>query len=166
MDGVVHEILGKWDLIIAHPPCTYISNAGAARLYKRFNDKSYVELERFEKGWTARQFFKACLYADCDHVAVENPTPSGVFHLPKQTQIIQPYEFGHPYTKRTCLWLRGLNKLNPTNIVKPLGPWVCGNSEIWKKQGANGTVYGKEKDARHRSLTFWGVAQAMAEQWG
>lgn len=164
--GGWHYISGQWDLIIAHPPCTYLSNAGAARLYKRINGKSYIERDRFEKGWKARQFFKQCLNADCERAAVENPTPSGVFHLPEATQIIQPYEYGHPYTKRTCLWLKGLQKLKPTEIVEPVGPWVCGNSEIWKKQAEKGTVYGKEKSAKHRSKTFHGIAAAMAEQWG
>ena len=82
------------------------------------------------------------------------------------TQIIQPYEYGHPYTKKTCLWLKGLPQLQPTNIVKPIGGWVCGNAEIWKRQAASGQVVGKEKSAKHRSKTFEGIAKAMAEQWG
>ena len=65
----------------------------------------------------------------------------------------------------TCLWLKGLPKLQPTDVVEPLGGWVCGNAEIWKKQAAKGKVYGKEKSAKHRSKTFEGIAKAMATQW-
>lgn len=165
MDGQIHVHDG-WDLLIAHPPCTYLSNAGAARLYKRFGGKSYCELERLNKGFDAKEFFLAFYNADIKKIAVENPVPSGVYRLPPYTQIIQPYEHGHPYTKKTCLWLKGLPKLTPTNVVEPLGPYVCGNAEVWKKQAAKGVVYGKEKDARHRSKTFPGIAKAMAEQWG
>ena len=104
--------------------------------------------------------------ADCDRIAVENPMPSKVFELPTKSQIIQPYEFGHPFTKKTYLWLKGLPELLPTNVVVPVGPYVCGNVDIWKKQAAKGIVYGKEKDPRHRSKTFQGIADAMAEQWG
>ena len=86
--------------------------------------------------------------------------------MPPYTQIIQPYEYGHPFTKKTCLWLKGLPKLTPTNIVTPKGGWVCGNSEIWKREAANGEVVGKEKSPKHRSKTFEGIAAAMAEQWG
>lgn len=162
MDGRLHDV-PKWDLIIAHPPCTYLSNAGACRLYPR---KGELDVERYEKGLEAKAFFMEFLNADCEKICVENPIPSKVYDLPKYTQTIQPYEYGHPYTKRTCLWLKGLPKLQPTNIVTPLGGWVCGNAEIWKKQAANGRVYGKEKDAKHRSKTFEGIAAAMAEQWG
>ena len=162
MDGVTHDI-PKWDLLIAHPPCTYLSNAGACRLYPHSRQ---LDKKRYAKGMNAKQFFLTFLNADIERIAVENPIPSKVFALPPYTQIIQPYEYGHPYTKKTCLWLKGLPMLKPTNIVKPLGGWVCGNSEIWKRQAASGIVYGKEKDAKHRSKTFEGIAAAMAEQWG
>lgn len=162
VDGQTHIIKGKWDLLIAHPPCTYLSNAGACRLYPH---KGQLNQERYQKGLLAKDFFMNFLNADCDKIAVENPVPSKVFEMPPYTQIIQPYEYGHPCTKKTCLWLKGLPKLTPTNIVKPLGGWVCGNAEIWKKQAKQGQVYGKEKDAKHRSKTFVGIAEAMAEQW-
>lgn len=161
MDGNEYFVK-KWDLIIAHPPCTYISNAGACRLYPK---KGQLNQERYEKGLAAKAFLMKFLEADCEHIAVENPIPSKVFDLPPYSQIIQPYEYGHPYTKKTCLWLRGLPKLKPTDIVEPLGGWVCGNAEIWKKQAAKGKVYGKEKSAKHRSKTFEGIAKAMADQW-
>ena len=162
-DGEYHLFFGKWDLIIAHPPCTYLSNAGACRLYPQ---KGIIDENRYCKGIDAKKFFMEMLNADCDHIAVENPVPSKVFDLPQKTQVIQPYEFGHPFTKKTYLWLKGLPLLKPTDIVEPKGPYVCGNSEMWKRQAANGFVYGKEKSAKHRSKTFPGIAKAMAEQWG
>lgn len=162
-DTHTHTQIGRWDLIIAHPPCTYLSNAGACRLYPH---KGQLDTERYEKGLKGKEFFLKCLNADCERICVENPVPIRVFELPKQTQVIQPYEYGHPYTKKTYLWLKGLTSLTPTNIVEPKGGWVCGNSEIWKRQAANGVVYGKEKSAKHRSKTFPGIAAAMADQWG
>lgn len=162
MDGEEHRIDGKWDMIIAFPPCTYMSNAGACRMFPR---KGELNEERYAKAMEAKAFFMAFYNADCERIAIENPVPLTVVGLPEKTQVIQPYEFGHPFTKKTYLWLKGLPRLTPTEIVRPLGPYVCGNSEIWKKQAAKGTVYGKEKSAKHRSKTFPGVASAMAEQW-
>lgn len=153
----------KWDMIIAFPPCTYMRNAGACRMFPK---KGQIDEERFAKAMEAKAFFMEFYNADCERIAIENPVPLSVVGLPEKTQVIQPYEFGHPYTKKTYLWLKGLPKLTPTNVVEPLGPYVCGNSEIWKKQAAKGTVYGKEKSAKHRSKTFQGIAKAMAEQWG
>ena len=163
MDGIEHNIIGKWDMIIGHPPCTYLSNAGACRLYPK---KGELNMERYKKGMQAKEFFMKIYNADCDRIAIENPVPSKVFELPLKTQIIQPYEFGHPFSKRTYLWLKGLPNLIPTNIVQPKGSYVCGNAEVWKKQVAQGVVYGKEKDPKHRSKTFEGIAEAMANQWG
>lgn len=162
-DGELHTISGKWDMIIAHPPCTYLTNAGACRMYPQ---KGQIDSNRFAKAMDAKKFFMAFFNAECKKICIENPIPLSVVQLPKKTQVIQPFEFGHPYTKKTYLWLKGLPNLFPTNIVKPVGPYVCGNSEIWKKQAAEGVVYGKEKSARHRSKTFEGIARAMAEQWG
>ena len=167
-DGLGHTQSGKWDLLIAFPPCTYLSNAGACRLFKNEEDEGEfkgINVERLKKGILGRDFFMQMLRADCKYICVENPTPSSVFALPPSTQAIQPYMFGHPYTKRTNLWLKNLPGLIPTNLVEPIGPWVCGNSEIWKKQAENGVVYGKEKDVVHRSKTFSGIASAMADQW-
>lgn len=163
MDGMPHEIEGKWDLLICHPPCTFLSNAGACRLYPK---KGQIDPDRYAKGLKAKEFFLKFWNADCDRICIENPTPMRVFELPPYTQAIQPYEYGHPFTKRTCLWLKGLPKLVPTEVVEPLGPYVCGNAEIWKKQAAKGIVYGKEKSAKHRSKTFPRIAKAMADQWG
>lgn len=161
MDGVEHCVK-KWDLIIAHPPCTYLSNAGACRLYPK---KGQLNEERYEKGLKAKEFFMKFLKADCDKIAVENPIPSRIYGLPPYSQIIQPYEHGEPYSKKTCLWLKNLPNLQPTNIVKPKGMWVNGNSAVWKRQAANGEVIGKSKDPKERAKTFPGIARAMAFQW-
>lgn len=165
MDGTAHRIEGTWDLLIAHPPCTYLSNAGAARLYKKIGEKSYVELERLNKGFDAKEFFLKFLNASIDKIAVENPIPSGVYRLPKYSQVIQPYEYGHPYSKKTCLWLKGLPKLESTEIVKPICSWVSGGSKKadGSHRGNKGTAF---RDSKRRSKTFEGIAQAMAEQWG
>ena len=160
-----HTQTGQWDLIIAHPPCTYLSNAGAARLYKVIDGKHYIDRDRFEKGMDAKEFFLSFLNADCEHIAIENPTPSGVFRMPKYTQIIQPYEYGEPYSKRTCLWLKGVPNLKPTEIVEPICSWVSGGSK--KADGSErenkGTTF---RDSKRKSKTFPGIAKAMAEQWG
>ena len=161
-DGEIHRIDGKWDMIIAHPPCTYMSNAGACRMFPR---KGQIDPERFAKAMEAKEFFMSFYNADCPRIAIENPVPLSVVGLPEKSQVIQPYEYGHPYTKKTYLWLKGLPKLKPTDIVQPVGPYVCGNAEIWKKQAKKGVVYGKEKSAKHRSKTFEGWASAMAAQW-
>jgi hypothetical protein len=87
----------KWDMIIAFPPCTYLSNAGACRLYPK---KGVLDLERYRKGLEAKEFFMLFLNADCPRVAVENPVSSKVFDMPPFTQEIQPWQFGHPYTKK------------------------------------------------------------------
>lgn len=145
----------KWDLIIAHPPCTYLSNAGARFLYP----KGELNEERLQKGLRAKEFFMKLWNADCPKIAVENPIPSKVYGLPEYSQTIQPYEFGHPYSKKTCLWLKGLPKLQPTDIVpesKIESTKIAGN---WFNKG------GKDRQ-KNRAKTFPGIAKAMAEQWG
>lgn len=156
----------KWDLVIAHPPCTYLSNAGACRLYPK---KGELDMSRYAEGLNGKLFFMAFYYYGyfgCGKICIENPVPSGVFNMPKRDQIIQPWQFGHPYTKKTCLWLFGLPPLMPTEIMEERRPYICGNSEIWKRQAAEGEVFGKEKDPKYRSRSFEGVARAMATQWG
>mgnify|MGYP002507685587 CR=1 FL=1 len=164
MDGQTHDV-GRWDLLIAHPPCTYLSNAGAGRLYKRFDGKSYVELERLNNGLDAKQFFLEFLNAPIEKIAVENPIPSGVYRMPKYSQIIQPFEFGHPYSKKTCLWLKGIPPLEPTEVVKPVCSWVSGGSK--KADGTPRSNVGMPfRDSKRKSKTFSGIAMAMAEQLG
>ena len=152
MDGIEHSIDGKWDLIIAHPPCTYLSNAGARFLYP----KGVLNEERLAKGMIAKDFFMHFYNADCDRIAIENPIPSKVYGLPPYTQTIQPWMFGHPVQKKTCFWLKGLPKLHPTNIVEERqSTKIPGN---WFNHG------GKERQ-KNRAKTFPGIAKAMAEQW-
>ena len=152
MDGIEHSIDGKWDLIIAHPPCTYLSNAGARFLYP----KGVLNEERLAKGMIAKDFFMHFYNADCDRIAIENPIPSKVYGLPPYTQTIQPWMFGHPVQKKTCLWLNGLPELQPTNVVEERqSTKVPGN---WFNSG------GKERQ-KNRAKTFPGIAKAMAEQW-
>ena len=154
-DGTEHEINGRWDLIIGHPPCTYISNAGARHLYP----KGVLNEERLRQGIEATQFFLRILYADCDHIAVENPIPSSVYCLPPYTQVIQPYNFGHPFKKKTCLWLKGLPKLRHT---KEIAPKDCQSTKI----AGNWFNHGGKDRQRNRAKTFPAIAKAMAEQWG
>lgn len=157
MDGGMHKINGKWDLLIAHPPCTYISNAGVRFLYP--GGKGILNEERLKKGIEATHFFLRFLYADCEKIAVENPIPTKVYCLPKYSQIIQPYWFGHPLQKKTCLWLKNLPPLTPTNIIPKE---QCQSTKIagnWFNHG------GKERQG-NRAKTFPGIAKAMAEQWG
>lgn len=164
MDGCTHTHT-RWDMLIAHPPCTYLSNAGAARLYKRIDGKSYCELERLNKGFDAKEFFMAFWNADIEKIAVENPIPSGVYRLPPYTQVVQPYEHGHPYSKKTCFWLKGLPLLQPTCVVtEGVVSWVSGGSKDNKgnPRKNKGTTI---RDAKTRSKTFPGIAKAMAEQW-
>ena len=161
-DGQAHKIEGKWDLIIAHPPCTYLSNAGAARLYPK---KGEINEERYKKGLEAKKFFMEFFNADCEKVCIENPIPTRIYNLPQYTQTIQPYEHGHPYSKKTCLWLKGLQKITPTNLVEPLCSWVSGGSK--DKHGNRRKNCGtKFRDSKIRSKTFEGIAKAMADQWG
>ena len=154
-DKKQHEIKGEWDLIIAHPPCTYLSNAGARFLYP----KGELNKDRLKKGLVAKEFFMAFYNANCNKICIENPIPSKIYELPKYTQTVQPYEYGHPFQKKTCFWLKGLETLKPTNIMpkeKRQSTKVAGN---WFNKG------GKDRQ-RNRAKTFDGIANAMAEQWG
>lgn len=103
-DGKAHYV-ERWDLIIAHPPCTFMSNAGACRMYPR---KGQIDKARFQKAMEAKAFFLRFLNADCDRVAIENPRPLKIVELPKEDQRIQPYQFGDPWSKLTYLWLKNL----------------------------------------------------------
>lgn len=160
MDGQTHTIEGKWDMIVAFPPCTYLSNAGACRLYPK---KGQLNMERYQKGLEAKQFFLKFLNADCPRIAVENPVSSSVFEMPKHTQEIQPYMFGHPFTKKTRLWLRGLPKLEATALVDPVAQY-CPAGTGRKDRSKYGAAK-RGEDAKNRSKTFTGIAKAMAEQW-
>ena len=156
---VVPLIKEKWDMIIAFPPCTYLSNAGARHLFP----KGVLNQERYEKGLKAKEFFLMFLNADCPHIAVENPVSSRIYNMPPASQEIQPYQFGHPYTKKTRLWLRGLPLLKPTNVVTPTGAWCTRRRKHGYVKGASELLPGDK--AINRAKTFPGIAKAMAEQW-
>ena len=141
--GDVRDILGAgWDLMVAHPPCTHLAVSGA----RWFKDKRHEQAE-------ARNFVRTLMAAPIPMVCIENPVSIISSRIRRPDQVIQPWMFGHGETKATCLWLKGLPKLRPTNIVDgrearvhrmPPGP------DRWKE----------------RSRTFAGIADAMAEQWG
>lgn len=151
----------KWDMIIAFPPCTYMTNAGAVRM----RVKGEIVAERYEKAMKAKEFFMKFYNADCEKIAIENPTPMKLIGLPAYTQAIQPYEYGHPYSKRTCLWLKGLPILMPTKILTYHEPYINGGSK--NADGSYRKFQGrKERDPKIRSKTFPGIAKAMADQWG
>lgn len=153
LDGTMHHLVGKWDIIIAHPPCTYLSNAGARFLYPH----GVLNEVRLQKGLAAKEFFMAVYNADCEKICVENPVPSKVYGLPPYSQTVQPYEHGHPFKKKTCFWLKNLPLLQPTDIVDVReSTKIAGN---WFNKG------GKDRQ-KNRAKTFSGIAKAMAEQWG
>lgn len=151
----------KWDMIIAFPPCTFLSNAGACRLYPK---KGQLDQVRFEKGLVAKKFFMEFYNSDCPKVVIENPVSSKVFEMPPHTQEIQPYEHGHPFTKKTRLWVRGVPFLRSSNEITPTGPYIpAGTSRKDKGKYGASRCGGSGKT---RSKTFPGIAKAMADQWG
>lgn len=160
-DGELHRIDGKWDMIIAHPPCTYMSKAGARFMYPVARQ---IAPDRLEKAMQAKEFFMQFYNADCDRICIENPTPLKVVGLPKEIQVIQPYMFGDPYSKRTLLWLKGLPELKATNVLEDFVPYSPSNTGGFSrgKGGSRGVAH----NAKARSKTFPGIAKAMAEQWG
>lgn len=172
-DGITHTITGKWDMILAFPPCTHLAVSGARHFQKKREDGRQRD---------AIEFFVEFLKADCDRIAIENPIgiisgdyikqwfPDLVdkYNLPvKQSQIIQPYEFGHNAKKSTCLWLKGLPLLEPTQVVEPeLVSYQCknGKTATFSKDYCNG--FKNNERAKSRSKTYKGIAVAMANQWG
>ena len=162
MDGTEHEITGRWDLIIAHPPCTYLSNAGARWLWAGHK----LNEERYAKGLEAKEFFMKFWDADCPRICIENPIPASAYNLPGYTQFVQPYEYGHPYSKKTCLWLKGLPLLKPTEIIADHKPFVSSGSYSKTHNPRYKGASRKGGSAKSRSKTFSGIASAMAEQWG
>ena len=160
-DGASHHIEGRWDLIIAHPPCTYLTVTGN----RWFNVEKYGDKarERIKLREEAVEFFMAFANADCDKIAIENPVGVISTRWRKPDQIVQPYFFGDPFEKRTCLWLKGLPKLKKTNEVTPP------ERSKYKSGCTMPTWYANlppATRAKERSKTFPGFAEAMAEQWG
>lgn len=158
VDGEYHKIDGRWDMIVAFPPCTYLSNAGARHLYKG----GKLNQERYQKGLKAKKFFMSFLDADCPHIAVENPVSSRIYQMPPHTQEIHPWQFGHPVQKKTRLWLKGLPILMATDIVVPEKTLCPSYTSKFKGTEKN---KGTASSSKLRAKTFPGVARAMAEQW-
>lgn len=155
--------INKWDMIIAFPPCTYMSKAGARWMFPK---AGIVDEKRLAMAMEAKEFFYRFLNADCQRIAIENPRPLKIVELPKPSQVIQPYEYGHPYSKATCLWLKGLPLLEPTNVVGFYKPFVPSNTGGFSRgEGGSKGAALRGEDAKHRSKTFPGIAKAMAEQW-
>lgn len=169
MDGKKYKIDGQWDMIIAHPPCTYLTVSGN----RWFNVEKYGEkaLKRIENRKEAAEFFMAFVNAKCERIAIENPIGYMNSHYRKPDQTIQPYWFGDPVRKPTCLWLKGLPEITATNIVEPnvisdgnttySGPAYYATDE-------NGKIlaWNDPRTAKIRSKTYPGIAKAIADQWG
>lgn len=170
--GFPRLIAQRWDMIIAFPPCTHLAVSGARHFEKKRADGRQRE---------GIEFFCKFLSADCERIAIENPVGiiSGdyipkwfpdlaqQYGLPrKPDQIIQPYEFGDPHKKSTCLWLKGLERLIPTNIVEPdLIQYECKNGKTVTFSRHMVQGFKSDERAKSRSKTFPGIAKAMAEQW-
>jgi hypothetical protein len=157
---VLNYLNDGWDMIIGFPPCTYMTNAGAVWMYPK---KGQVDPLRLEKAIQAKEFFMAIYNAKATYIAIENPLPMKIVGLPDKSQVIQPYEFGDPYSKKTCLWLKNLPMLKPTNVLTEYQPFINGGGgrlhrpNYQNKKFAAGAV--------NRSKTFPGIAKAMADQW-
>ena len=164
IQGDVLEQLDKgWDMIIAHPPCTYLTVTGNRWFnVERYGDKA---IQRANDREESIEFFMKLANAKCDKIVIENPIGIMSTKWRKPNQIIQPYQFGHPEAKKTALWLKGLPLLKHTKIVEPeyieyksgkrMAKWYA---EAWKLP--------KDERTKLRSKTFPGIAKAMAEQWG
>ena len=159
-DGKLHQQADRWDLVIAHPPCTYMSKAGARWMYPKAGELSQ---ERLALAMQAKDFFYTCYNADCEYVAVENPRPLAIVGLPNPSTVIQPYDFGEPYSKATYLWLRNLPPLMSTCCIANHRPYLPSNTG-GKKKGQKYS-FGISKNQKESSKTFRGVALAMASQW-
>lgn len=151
--------IDKWDLMIAHPPCTHLAVSGARYFSKKQKDG------RQQK---AIVFFMECALQNIDKIAVENPVCIMSSAWRKPDQIIQPYEYGHPTRKSTCLWLKNLPNLKPTHIVKPeIHKYGFGEGfDMCRDENGKILSWNDPRTAKLRSKTFEGIAKAMAEQWG
>jgi site-specific DNA-cytosine methylase len=154
--GDVLDIIGKgWDLMIAHPPCTHLAVSGA---------KHFAAKRADGRQQKAIDFFMLLANAPIERYVIENPVCIMSTIWRKPDQIIQPYQFGHTSRKTTCLWLKGLQPLQPTKIVKP-ELYVCKNGKTFSKDYMVALSAG-EKRGHLRSKTYQGIADAMAQQWG
>ena len=155
-DGCSHQISGTWDLLIAHPPCTYLSCAGARHLFPR----GVLNEERYKKGLEGKAFFFQFYNSNAKHIAVENPKPLKIFEMPEPSCITSPHYFGASVKKKTTyLWLKNLPPLSPTEIVTDATPT---DKSFWFN--APRAFDGLDRQTR-RSRTHPRLAKAMAEQW-
>lgn len=159
-DAVKEAYSGKYDMMIAHPPCTYMSRAGARWMYPTAGNLCQ---DRYAKAMEAKGLFLQLLNAPIEYIAIENPTPLKVVELPKQDQAIQPYEYGHEFSKRTLLWLKNLPLLKPTDIKSNYKPYLPSNTGGKKRGQKYQFVNISQKES---SKTFSGVAKALAFQYG
>ena len=153
----------KWDMIIAFPPCTFLTVTGN----RWFNIERYGEkaIKRHADRKEAIDFFMMFANADCDKIVIENPVGVMSSHYQKPNQIVNPYQFGDPFEKKTCLWIKGLPNLVPTNIVEPPKRTEFASGKSMPTWYADAWKLPKEERAKLRSKTFPGIAEAMAEQW-
>lgn len=152
--GILEPDIKPWDAMIAHPPCTYLCRAGWHWVNKPDSEELPLKGEpRRRAAQAAREFFLALLNSDIPRIAVENPRPIFHVNLPPSSQSIQPWQFGHGEVKETHLWLKNLPALRPTNIVSE------------RKANIHKMPPGKLR-SKLRSLTYQGIADAMAQQWG
>jgi hypothetical protein len=171
LQGSVFDYIGQgWDMMIAHPPCTYLSVSGAMHMY---NKDGSINEDRAAKQCEALKFVSQLMDADIPLIAIENPVSVISSKIRKPDQIIQPWMFGDEASKSTCLWLKGLPKLKPTNIVSKgeFFEWVDGKTgrkkrqPMWYYQALTKAKTTQERRTL-RSKTFQGIADAMAQQWG
>ena len=159
-DATEEAYSGKYQMMVAHPPCTYMSNAGARWMYPTAGN---ISQERFKKAMEAKKFFLKLLNSPIEYIVIENPTPLKVVDLPKETQVIQPYEYGHEYSKRTLLWLKNLPLLKPTDVKTNYKPYLPSNTGGKKRNQKYHYVNITQKNS---SKTFTGIAKALANQYG
>lgn len=160
----VTELLKKkWDMIIAFPPCTYLTVTGN----RWFNIERYGEkaIKRHADREEAIDFFMMFANADCDRIVIENPVGVLSTEWRKPNQIVNPYQFGDPFEKKTCLWIKGLPNLEPTNIVKPPKRTEFASGKTMPAWYADAWKQPKEERAKLRSKTFPGIAEALAVQF-
>ena len=164
-DGNSHTIEGQWDLIVAHPECTYLTVSGNRWFnVEKYGDKARERLALREKAY---DFFMQFVNANCKYIAIEDPVGYMNTHYRKPDQIIQPYYFGDPERKTTCLWLKNLPPLVPTKMVDPNITDSSTGHSGYSSWHMDMQYIGKSKEERSkmRSKTFPGIAKAIAEQW-
>ena len=169
LGDVLKHLNEDWDLMIAHPPCTYFSNAGMCNLTRKNSDDEYRR-KRLALTHKSFKFVKRLFNAPIKNICIENPVGWLNTHWRKPDQIIHPYEFGHRVNKKTCFWLKCLPKLIPTEIVErdEITIWNGTGKRIskWYKDTLKAGKGNLREVTKIRSKTFQGVADAMAEQWG